>query len=50
MASNEMMVPGYGGLVRYKEEYNSKFKFSPSAVIAMIIVVMVFVLGLWIFL
>ena len=47
--ANEMMVPGYGGLTRFKEEYSSKFKFSPSAVVAMIIVVVAFVLGLWIF-
>jgi preprotein translocase subunit Sec61beta len=46
MASNEMMIPGYGGLVRYKEEYNSKFKISPSTVIAMIIIVIAFVVGL----
>jgi len=28
-----------GGLVRYNEEYNSKLKFSPSIVIAAIILV-----------
>ena len=47
----EMGVPGaFGGLRRYKEEYNSKFKFSPTAVIVMIIVVIAVVLGLNIFL
>ena len=47
----EMGVPGaFGGLMRYKEEYNSKFKFSPTAVIVMIIVVIAVVLGLNIFL
>lgn len=40
-------MPGMGGgLMRYKEEYNSKFKFGPSAVIAMIIATIVFVVGL----
>ena len=38
-----------GGLMRYKEEYNSKFKFGPGTVIAMIIIVILFVLGLKIF-
>jgi preprotein translocase subunit Sec61beta len=35
-----------GGLMRYKDEYNSKLKFGPGAVIAMIIAVIIFVLGL----
>jgi len=46
----EISMPGMGGgLMRYKEEYNSKFKFSPAAVVGMIIAVIVFVAGLWIF-
>lgn len=35
-----------GGLTRFKEEYDSKFKFSPNAVVVMIILVILFVLGL----
>jgi preprotein translocase subunit Sec61beta len=44
----EIGVPsgGFGGLTRYKEEYDSKLKFGPGAVIAMIILVIVFVVGL----
>jgi preprotein translocase subunit Sec61beta len=43
-------IPGMGGgLMRYKEEYNSKFKFGPGAVVAMIIATIVFVVGLRIF-
>ena len=40
------MAPGFGGLMRYKEEYDSKLKFGPGVVIAMIIVVVAFVVGL----
>jgi preprotein translocase subunit Sec61beta len=35
-----------GGLTRFKEEYDSKFKFSPNAVVIMVILVILFVLGL----
>ena len=46
----EMNMPGsFGGLMRYKEEYDSKIKFSPAAVIVMIIAVIAFVIGLRIF-
>jgi len=47
----EMNMPsGFGGLTRYKEEYDSKLKFGPGAVIAMIFVTIAFVVGLHIFL
>ena len=49
MADNISMPAGFGGLMRYKEEYNSKFKFGPGAVVAMIIIVIAFVIGLRIF-
>jgi len=50
MADNSVSMPaGFGGLTRFKEEYNSKFKFGPGAVIGMIIVVIAFVIGLRIF-
>jgi len=43
----EIGIPGMGGgLMRYNEEYDSKFKFGPSAVVGMIIAVIVFVVGL----
>jgi preprotein translocase subunit Sec61beta len=35
---------GFGGLTRFKEEYNSKFKFGPGAVIGAVIAVIAFVM------
>ena len=46
MAESMNMPAGFGGLTRYKEEYNSKFKFGPGAVVGMIIAVIIFVVGL----
>jgi preprotein translocase subunit Sec61beta len=43
------MPAGFGGLMRYKEEYDSKIKFGPGVVVAMIVVVVAVVLGLRIF-
>ena len=40
------MPAGFGGLMRYKEEYDSKFKFGPGAVVGMIVVTVVVVIGL----
>ncbi len=44
----EQSIPsGFGGgLTRFKEEYNSNFKFSPNAVVVMVILVILFVLSL----
>jgi len=39
--AGEVMLPGYGGLTRFKEEYNSKIKFSPTAVVVVVILVIV---------
>lgn len=39
----DISLPGYGGLTRFKEEYNSKFQFGPGVVIAMIIGAIIFV-------
>ena len=51
MAKSGINMPaGFGGLMRYKEEYNSKLKFGPGVVIGMIIAVIVFIAGLNIFL
>jgi preprotein translocase subunit Sec61beta len=41
--AKEISMPGYGGLTRFKEEYNSRFQFGPGAVVAMIIATIVFV-------
>ena len=49
MAESMNMPAGFGGLTRFKEEYNSKFKFGPGVVVGMIIAVIVFVVGLQIF-
>jgi len=50
MADNNVSMPtGFGGLMRYKEEYNSKFKFGPGVVVGMIIAVIVFIVGLRMF-
>jgi preprotein translocase subunit Sec61beta len=46
MAENTIPMGFGGGLTRFKEEYNSKFKISPSGVILMIIIVILFVLSL----
>ena len=50
MADINMPTGSAGGLMRYKEEYDSKFKFSPGAVIVAVIVGIAFVLILrWVF-
>ena len=36
------MPAGFGGLMRYNEEYDSKFKFGPGVVVGMIVVVILF--------
>jgi len=46
MADTSGLGAGFGGLTRFSEEYNSKFKFGPGAVVAMIIAVIAFVVGL----
>ena len=47
---NKISMPGsFGGLMRYDEEYTSRFMLSPSQVIAFLVVIIIFVLGLKIF-
>ena len=41
---------GFGGLVNYKEEYESKFMLKPVHVIAFIVLIIAFRIGLGIFL
>ena len=52
MASdNRIHMPGsFGGLMRYDEEYESKFMLSPMQIVAFIILIIVFTLALKIFL
>ncbi len=50
MSDNIISTPsGFGGLMRYNEEYPSKFKLTPTHVVAFIIAIVVFVIGLNIF-
>ena len=47
MADNKISMPGvFGGLMRYDEEFSSRFKISPAAVIGFVIVVILAVVGL----
>ena len=50
MADNKIQMPGaFGGLMRYDEEYNSKFMISPKAVIVFLVAIIAFVVALKIF-
>ena len=50
MAENKIQMPGaFGGLMRYDEEYKSRFMFSPAVVVGLIIAILIFVLALKIF-
>lgn len=50
MANDSVSMPaGFGGIMRYNEEYDSKFKFGPAAVVGMIIATIILVIGLRIF-
>ena len=49
MANETGMGAGFGGLMRYNEEYNSKLKFGPSVVVGMIIATVILIIGLRIF-
>lgn len=48
MAEQQRMhMPGvFGGLMRYDDEYQSKFMLSPTAIVAFLIAIIVFVLVL----
>ena len=44
MSDNKISMPGtFGGLMRYDDEYGSRFKISPGQVIGFIVVLVVFV-------
>lgn len=50
MADNKIQMPGvFGGLMRYDEEYESKFKISPVHVIVYVVALILFVWALKIF-
>jgi len=50
MAQNKINVPsGFGGLVRYGEEYQTRFMIKPEHVIVFIVLVVAFVIGLKLF-
>lgn len=48
---NKIQMPGgFGGLMRYSEEYPSKFNLKPAHVIGFIVLIILFRIGLPIFL
>ena len=50
MADNQINMPGgFGGLMRYNEEYSSKFMLKPTHVIGFIVLILAFriFLGVW---
>ena len=50
MADNKIQMPGaFGGIMRYDEEYESRFKITPTQVVVVIVAVIIFVLGLSMF-
>ena len=51
MANNTAYTPsGMGGLTRFNEEYETKFPLKPVHVIAFIVLIIVFRIGLSVFL
>ena len=50
MAQNKINMPaGFGGLLRYSEEYKSKFMLKPAHIVAIVIAIVLFVIVLNIF-
>ncbi|MEK6906018.1 MAG: hypothetical protein AABW81_00160 [Nanoarchaeota archaeon] len=50
MASEGVNLPGgFGGLVRYNEEYNSKFMLKPIHIVGFIVLIIAFRIGLGMF-
>lgn len=51
MAEQKIQMPGvFGGLMRYDEEYSSRFMISPKAVIVFLAIMVLIVFALRIFL
>jgi preprotein translocase subunit Sec61beta len=47
---NKIHMPGaFGGLMRYDEEFRSRFMITPSQVIIFLVVILLFVLALKLF-
>lgn len=47
MAQNSLQMPGvFGGLMRYDEEYQSRFMLTPTQVIGLVVAIILFVLVL----
>lgn len=46
MADSSIQMPAFGGLTRYKEEYDSKLKISPAVVVGLIIATIIAVIVL----
>ncbi|MEK6818810.1 MAG: preprotein translocase subunit Sec61beta [Nanoarchaeota archaeon] len=50
MAENKIHLPGgFGGITRYDEEYQSRFRITPTQVVGFIIAVIIVVLALKLF-
>lgn len=50
VGDNKIHMPGgFGGITRYDEEYESRFKISPAQAIGFIVAVALFVVALKIF-
>jgi preprotein translocase subunit Sec61beta len=46
MTNDTISLPGYGGLTRFSEEYESKFILSPMHVIVMVVLIIAFRISL----
>jgi len=46
MADTSISMPSFGGLTRFKEEYDSKLKIGPTVVIGLIIATIVLIVVL----
>ncbi len=47
MSDNKISMPGvFGGLMRFDEEYKSRFMLTPAQVLAFVILVVVFIIVL----
>jgi len=51
MADNKINLPGgFGGLMRYDEEFESKFPLKPTSIIIFVALIVAFRIGLSLFL
>lgn len=48
--ADKLSLPGpYGGIVRYDEEYKSRFNISPTSVVVFLVIIALFAIGLKLF-